>query len=283
MRLSRERGADPDDPRKRAPLDFVLWQPSLPPEPSWASPWGSGRPGWHIECSVLADPGAGHPHRRPRRRRRPHLPPPRIGDRPGGRRRHLPLRPPLGARGDGRVSRREDEQVDRQPRLRAPAAGAGSPAATVRLLLAGHHHRTAWEYTDGSWRRRRSAGGAMRRPPRARRSPWRARRPTAGGRASWSASTTTWTPRGRWGSPTAWRLGSSGRGTAGAQDEGSALLVRAARPARAAASSDLLRRARRCGPRRALERAARASALRRVWSMARLARTAATMCFWRKA
>jgi L-cysteine:1D-myo-inositol 2-amino-2-deoxy-alpha-D-glucopyranoside ligase len=52
--LSRERGADPDDPRKRDPLDFVLWQPSLPDEASWESPWGEGRPGWHIECSVLA-------------------------------------------------------------------------------------------------------------------------------------------------------------------------------------------------------------------------------------
>jgi len=52
--LSRERGADPDDPRKQDPLDFVLWQPSLADELSWPSPWGQGRPGWHIECSVLA-------------------------------------------------------------------------------------------------------------------------------------------------------------------------------------------------------------------------------------
>ncbi len=52
--LSRERGADPDDPRKDDPLDFVLWQPSLDDEPRWDSPWGAGRPGWHIECSVLA-------------------------------------------------------------------------------------------------------------------------------------------------------------------------------------------------------------------------------------
>ena len=44
VRLSRERGADPADPRKRAPLDFVLWQPSLAGEPSWASPWGTGAP-----------------------------------------------------------------------------------------------------------------------------------------------------------------------------------------------------------------------------------------------
>ncbi|HEV7678454.1 MAG TPA: cysteine--tRNA ligase [Candidatus Dormibacteraeota bacterium] len=54
LALSRERGADPDDPRKSDPLDFVLWQPSLADESSWESPWGMGRPGWHIECSVLA-------------------------------------------------------------------------------------------------------------------------------------------------------------------------------------------------------------------------------------
>ena len=42
-----------DDPNKRDPLDFVLWQPSSPDEPSWESPWGPGRPGWHVECSAL--------------------------------------------------------------------------------------------------------------------------------------------------------------------------------------------------------------------------------------
>jgi L-cysteine:1D-myo-inositol 2-amino-2-deoxy-alpha-D-glucopyranoside ligase len=52
--LARERGGNPDDPNKRDPLDFVLWQPSAPDEPSWESLWGPGRPGWHIECSALA-------------------------------------------------------------------------------------------------------------------------------------------------------------------------------------------------------------------------------------
>ena len=51
--LAQERGGNPDDPHKRDPLDFVLWQPSLPDEPSWDSLWGPGRPGWHIECSAL--------------------------------------------------------------------------------------------------------------------------------------------------------------------------------------------------------------------------------------
>ena len=42
------------DERKRDPLDFALWKAAKPGEPSWASPWGPGRPGWHIECSAMA-------------------------------------------------------------------------------------------------------------------------------------------------------------------------------------------------------------------------------------
>jgi L-cysteine:1D-myo-inositol 2-amino-2-deoxy-alpha-D-glucopyranoside ligase len=53
VKLSAERGADPDDPRKQDPLDFLLWQESAPGDPQWASPWGEGRPGWHIECSAM--------------------------------------------------------------------------------------------------------------------------------------------------------------------------------------------------------------------------------------
>jgi cysteinyl-tRNA synthetase len=57
-------GKDPDDLRagervqvgeaKEDPLDFVLWKAAKPGEPSWSSPWGPGRPGWHIECSAMA-------------------------------------------------------------------------------------------------------------------------------------------------------------------------------------------------------------------------------------
>ena len=54
VKLSAERGADPNDPRKQDPLDFILWQASAAPEPCWPSPWGDGRPGWHIECSAMA-------------------------------------------------------------------------------------------------------------------------------------------------------------------------------------------------------------------------------------
>jgi L-cysteine:1D-myo-inositol 2-amino-2-deoxy-alpha-D-glucopyranoside ligase len=51
--ISKERGADPDDPNKNNPLDFILWQKSRTEEPFWKSPWGKGRPGWHIECSAM--------------------------------------------------------------------------------------------------------------------------------------------------------------------------------------------------------------------------------------
>ncbi len=53
MILLKERGGDPDDPRKKGPLDFLLWQRSGKGEPYWKSPWGNGRPGWHIECSAM--------------------------------------------------------------------------------------------------------------------------------------------------------------------------------------------------------------------------------------
>lgn len=49
-----ERGGDPDRAGKEHPLDALLWRVERPGEPSWPSPWGAGRPGWHIECSAIA-------------------------------------------------------------------------------------------------------------------------------------------------------------------------------------------------------------------------------------
>ena len=42
-------------PYKKNPMDFVLWKPSTPEQPGWDSPWGRGRPGWHIECSAMSE------------------------------------------------------------------------------------------------------------------------------------------------------------------------------------------------------------------------------------
>ena len=52
--FANERGANTEDQRLRNPLDFILWQKSQEGEPSWDSPFGPGRPGWHIECSAMA-------------------------------------------------------------------------------------------------------------------------------------------------------------------------------------------------------------------------------------
>ncbi|MCA1934590.1 MAG: cysteine--tRNA ligase [Asticcacaulis sp.] len=48
-------------PYKKNPQDFVLWKPSKPGEPKWPSPWGEGRPGWHIECSAMIEANLGLP------------------------------------------------------------------------------------------------------------------------------------------------------------------------------------------------------------------------------
>jgi cysteinyl-tRNA synthetase len=54
LEATNKNGNDPHDSHKRNPLDFLLWRGAVPGEPSWPSPWGPGRPGWHIECSAMA-------------------------------------------------------------------------------------------------------------------------------------------------------------------------------------------------------------------------------------
>ena len=54
LQLSAERGGDPDRPGKKDPLDCLLWLQQRPGEPGWPSPFGMGRPGWHVECAAMA-------------------------------------------------------------------------------------------------------------------------------------------------------------------------------------------------------------------------------------
>ena len=54
MRLFAERGGDPDRPGKADELDALLWRAARPGEPSWPSPFGPGRPGWHVECAAIS-------------------------------------------------------------------------------------------------------------------------------------------------------------------------------------------------------------------------------------
>ncbi len=174
VRLSRQRGGNPDDPRKRRPLDFVLWQPSLPDEPRWPSPWSDGRPGWHIECTVLATNelalpidvhGGGDdlifPHHESEIAQAvcagvsPYV-------------RHWVHVAMVGYRGEKMSKSLGNLVFVRELLDRAPAS-------VIRLLLSAHHHRTAWEYDDAELESARSR--------------WLAYRAAAGSGATFTAST----------------------------------------------------------------------------------------------
>jgi L-cysteine:1D-myo-inositol 2-amino-2-deoxy-alpha-D-glucopyranoside ligase len=147
IELARERGGHPDDPRQRHPLDFVLWQPSLSDEPTWDSPWGPGRPGWHIECSAMSMGLLG----------------PTIDLHGGGSDLIFPHH---------ECERAQSEAATRQPFVRhwmhcgmvayegtkmskslgnlvfvSELAKQADPRA-IRLALMGHHYRDDWEWLD---------------------------------------------------------------------------------------------------------------------------------------
>ena len=169
LALAAERGGRPDDPNKRDPLDFVLWQPSLPDEPAWESLWGPGRPGWHIECSALALRELGttidlhgggtdliFPHHECE-----------AAQSGGGHGRAV--RAPLDAPGDGAHGRREDVEVARQPRVRQrPAEGMGADGGARRPALAPLPRRVGVGRRAHARRRRspRTVAGARRRQGR---------------------------------------------------------------------------------------------------------------------
>ncbi|GAA3587104.1 cysteine--1-D-myo-inosityl 2-amino-2-deoxy-alpha-D-glucopyranoside ligase [Klugiella xanthotipulae] len=148
--FSRERGGDPDRAGKRNPLDPLLWRTQRDNEPSWESPVGAGRPGWHIECTVIAvdalgsnitvqgggsdlifphhDFSAGHAialH---------HKPLARIFNHAG-----------LVAYEGEKMSKSRGNLV-----FVSALRSAGIDPAIIRLAIAAHHYRTAWEWTDAT-------------------------------------------------------------------------------------------------------------------------------------
>ena len=98
------------DEAKRSPMDFALWKAAKPGEPAWDSPWGKGRPGWHIECSAMALDLLGEDFDLHGGGRRPRLPSPRERAR-AGRGRGSPVRAALDPRGHGHRVGREDGEV----------------------------------------------------------------------------------------------------------------------------------------------------------------------------
>jgi L-cysteine:1D-myo-inositol 2-amino-2-deoxy-alpha-D-glucopyranoside ligase len=148
IKLSAVRGGDPNDPRKQDPLDFILWQASVPGEPRWESPWGDGRPGWHIECSAMALEHLG----------------PQVDVHGGGADLIYPhheseiaqSESATGVRPFARIwmhvgmLRYQGEKMSKSLRnlvivrdlLRRYDAGS------IRVLLLRHHYRESWEYTQ---------------------------------------------------------------------------------------------------------------------------------------
>ncbi len=152
LRLANERGNFPDDPNKRDPLDFVLWQAQKPGEPAWDSPWGKGRPGWHIECSGMVLKFLG----------------PTIDIHGGGADLIFPhheceIAQSTNITGEkilarfwlhtGMVGYQGDEMSKSLGNLvMARDFLKEFPADALRLYLAGHHYRAAWEHTEAEWR-----------------------------------------------------------------------------------------------------------------------------------
>lgn len=168
------KGGDPDAGGKRDALDFLLWQPSAEGEPSWDSPWGPGRPGWHIECSTMAMEDLGptidlhgggsdlvFPHHEAEIVQAEHL----TEQTPFAR---FWLHTGMVGVGGAKMAKSEGNLVWVSD-LRA----RWDPAAVRRLLL-DHHYRQAWDYDDDAmaaaddavtwWR---EAAGASRERDRA--------------------------------------------------------------------------------------------------------------------
>ncbi len=146
LTTANERGNDPGDPRKQDPLDFVLWQAQQPGEPAWPSPWGMGRPGWHIECSAMSTARLGpridihgggadliFPHHTCEIAQSENA----TGERPFV---HIWMHVAM-VRQDGEKMSKSLGNLTRVAELLPTYSGEA-----IRLLLLGYHHRDGWEY-----------------------------------------------------------------------------------------------------------------------------------------
>lgn len=148
LELTREFGGDPDRPGKRSPLDPLLWRAERAGEPAWDSPIGRGRPGWHVECTVIAMDELGAP----------------FTVAAGGRDLRFPHQEMQGhhaiALGAPRFSQvrlnaglvaYEGEKMSKSLGnlvLVSRLLADGARPAAIRLALLDHHWRDDWEWFD---------------------------------------------------------------------------------------------------------------------------------------
>lgn len=146
--ISKERGADPKDPLKKNPLDFILWQNEKPGEPSWQTPWGKGRPGWHIECSAMVNTYLGD----------------RIDIHGGGRDLVFPHHESEIAQSESFTGKKpyvkywmhtsmvlyEGEKMSKSlgNMIMISDLAKKYPADVIRFMLLSHHYREPWEFED---------------------------------------------------------------------------------------------------------------------------------------
>ena len=176
-RCARARGSRSGE-AKRDPLDFALWKGAKPGEPAWTSPWGPGRPGWHIECSAMSDEVPGRALRHPRRRAGPDLPAPRERDRPVRGRDRQAVRATSGAE-NGMVNLGGEKMSKSTGQLllhRGHRGAASIPrwcASTCSRPTTGARSSSA---TSGSTRRRSPTSVCARRSSAPDAWDWRRRR-----------------------------------------------------------------------------------------------------------
>jgi L-cysteine:1D-myo-inositol 2-amino-2-deoxy-alpha-D-glucopyranoside ligase len=147
--LFAERGGDPDRPGKRDSLDCLLWQAERPGEPSWDSPFGPGRPGWHVECAAIAllhlgmtidIQGGGTDLAFPHHEMSASTAQVATGRHPFARAYvHQGM---VGL--DGEKMSKSKGNLVLVSKLRA----AGIDPMAIRLALLAHHYRTEWSWTD---------------------------------------------------------------------------------------------------------------------------------------
>ena len=143
-----ERGGDPDRPGKRHPLDCLLWLAARPGEPSWETPLGRGRPGWHIECAAIALEylGAGidvqgggsdlaFPHHEMGAAEAQTV----TGQRPFA---HVYAHAGMVGLDGEKMSKSKGNLV-----FVSKLRGAGHDPMAIRLAILGHHYRSDWEWT----------------------------------------------------------------------------------------------------------------------------------------
>ena len=144
-----ERGGDPDRPGKKDPLDCLLWTAERPGEPAWDSPFGRGRPGWHIECSAIARTHLGaaidvqgggsdlvFPHHEMSASEA------QVAD-PGSRFAEAYVHAGMVGLDGQKMSKSKGNLV-----LVSGLRQSGLDPMVIRLVLLGHHYRSDWQWDE---------------------------------------------------------------------------------------------------------------------------------------